>query len=285
MKSTEFKDFSKKRISYVLATNNRSEFLKSFLINWSQFKKPIDELIIVDGSMSSESKKIIDDFDEIVDLYVSEPDLNGVEAYNKGYLLAQGEFIKNVMDDDIFHPEAFEQAVGVMQNNPSIDFLVCGGTRSRNGKDGYIYVAPKSNFGKSTDEVYNYTRSGAGFFFRRKLFALTGLWEVDSVSCDAAFIIRSISLGAKVRFCRINMVHHLLHADSKSVKDQEEKFIERDRLIRRYCSSQYQAKWFRNQKLYYKILKWLWKLYKSIFTNNFTNNNLKKDPIWDGGLS
>jgi glycosyltransferase involved in cell wall biosynthesis len=282
----KFNDYNKKRISFVLATNNREDYLESFLTRWNDFKKPIDELIIIDGSNNNKLSKVNERFPELVDIYISEKDLNGVEAYNKGFLLAQGEFVKNIMDDDDFYPEAFEKAVEVMRNNPELDFIVCGGTRSRDGNNGNIYVPPGSSFGKTTDEVYKYTRSGVGFFFRRKLLSLTGMWEVDSVSCDAAFLIRSISLGAHVRFCRINMVHHTLHNDSKSVKDQSEKFIERDKLIRQYCSEGFQRKWFRNQRWHIKFAK---RLLGMIITNVVNSDNSdykqKNDPIWDGGLS
>lgn len=280
-----FNEYSDKRITFIISTKDRPSNLRDALNGAKKYVTDKDELIVVDGSTNEDSLQVASEFSDLIDNYLLERDMNNPNALNKGLLIARGQYIKNISDDDEFYPQAIEQAYKVMIDNPEIDFLVCGGTRIREGVTGYVYVPPESSFGKDVDEVYKYTRCGAGFFFKRAMLHQVGFFDVKSVSCDAVFILQSIKFKAVVRFCRTNMFTHELTADSLSVTDQEEKYLERDRLIRQYCSKQFQAKWFRRQKSYYKLLKWFWKQYKSIFTNNLTNNNSKTEPIWDGGLS
>ena len=278
-----FEEYSSRRISFVLPTKNRAKQLREALLRCRDLVKPEDELIVIDGGSNDGTDDVVAEFADAVDVYISEPDVSNPEAFNKGFLLARGRYIKNLQDDDIFYPEAIEQAVDVMEQNSEVDLIVCGGTRLRDGKETYVYVPPGSSFGESVDEVYRYTRSGAGFFFRRRLLHRAGLYEVDSVSCDAAFLIRSIGLDANVKFCRINMFYHPMGEDTFSVRNQQEKFLERDRLIRRYCSERFQKEWFRRRSLRRRAFMALRRL---VATGRLRQQpEDKQTPVWDEGFS
>jgi len=279
----DFQDTASKRISYVLITKDRPKYLAKALLNCRNLVQANDELIVVNGGPDDEIDHLIDGYSDIVNIYISESDLSAPEAFNKGFLLTRGKYIKVLQDDDVFYPEAMEQAVKVMDETPELDLMVCGGTRVRDGKVGWVYARPGSNYGKLVDDVYKNTRSGAGFFFRRRILHRVGLWEVDSVASDAAFLIRSVSLKATVKFCRINMFYHELHADSISIRDQQKKYVERDRQIRRYCSERFQKEWFRRKSLPRRALR---AARRVVTTGRLRQPPQERPaPIWDGGFS
>ena len=277
-----FEDHASKRVSFILPTKNRARQLREALIRCRDLVKPEDELIVVDGASEDDTDQVVEEFSDLVDVYVAEADTGNPEGYNKGSLLARGKYIKNLADDDIFFPEAVEQAVQVMEENPEVDLLVCGGTRLRNGKESFIYVPAGSTFGRSVDHVYKYTRSGAGFLFRKRLLHRVGLYEVNSVSCDAAFLLRSISLDATVRFCRINMFYHRMGEDSFSMRNRKEKLLERDRLIRMYCSKRFQREWFLKRSMPGRVAR---RIRCLLAGRRELQSDESQAPVWDGGFS
>jgi glycosyltransferase involved in cell wall biosynthesis len=281
--SLRFDDYASKRISFVLPTKNRAEQLREALGRCRDLVGPEDELIVIDGGSDDDTAQVVEEFLDIVDTFISEPDVSGPEAYNKGFLLAKGKYIKGLQDDDVFYPKAMERAVEVMEETPELDLMVCGGTRLLEGKENFIYVPPGSSFGRSVDDVHKYTRSGVGFFFRRRLLHRVGLYETESAACDAALLIRSVSLKADVRFCRINMFYHPLNEDSHSVRNEREKYAERDWLIRKYCSEQFKKEWFRRRSLPWRALRAVRRL---AATGRLRQPPQERPaPVWDGGFS
>ena len=312
-----FETYNSKRISYIIATKNRVDKLNESLTSCRNFKGPDDELIIIDGVSKDNTEDIIKRFSDIIDIYVSEPDINDREAWNKGFLLATGKYIKPLPDDDIFYKDALEQAYQVMESNTEVDLIIPGGIRTRNGKWGgrYMYYPPGTNFGSSVDNFYKkgWSVSGCGIFFRRKLLSRVGLWEVNSVSPDHCFLIRSISLGAKIKFCRVNMYLHDLNSNSVTIKDHKYKYKEVDRIIRTYSSKEFQNSYFRPMlsleryigrhrypnsfpKVYYreksiiyrlirKMIQFIYKPYRKLVNKEETVEKEKIEPIWDGGFS
>lgn len=73
------------------------------------------ELIVVDGQSSDGSTKVLEDFDDLVDLWVSEPDGGIYDAMNKGVQLARGDYI-NFMNsgDNFFDRSVIGQACEVI---------------------------------------------------------------------------------------------------------------------------------------------------------------------------
>jgi|TARA_Y100000310_G_scaffold250701_1_gene257029 glycosyltransferase involved in cell wall biosynthesis len=312
-----FDIYNSKRISYIIATKNRVDKLNESLTSCRKFKGPDDELIIIDGVSKDNTEDIIKRFSDIIDIYVSEPDINDREAWNKGFLLATGKYIKPLPDDDIFYKDALEQAYQVMESNTEVDLIIPGGIRTRDGKwsGRYMYYPPGTNYGSCVDDFYEkgLSVSGCGIFFKRKLFSLVGLWEVDSVSPDHCFLIRSISLGANVKFCRINMYLHDLNSDSVTIKDHKFKYAEVDRIIRTYSSKEFRKKYFRPMlvferyigrhrypnsfpKVYYqnksiiyrlirKMIRFIYKPYKILVNKEESIEKTIIEPIWDGGFS
>jgi glycosyltransferase involved in cell wall biosynthesis len=77
-----------KRVSYIVATKNRATpYLKNVLIFLKDIISSRDEIIVVDGFSSDNSREIIDEFIDIIDVFISEPDMNliGKWSIHKNY--------------------------------------------------------------------------------------------------------------------------------------------------------------------------------------------------------
>ncbi len=289
-----FQDYATKRISYVLPTRNKAQFIGKALDMAKRMVGPEDELIVVDGGSTDRTAEIVASYGDLVDVFISEPDLSPSHASNKGMLTARGKYIKWLTDDDEFFPEAMEQAIEVLEAHPEIDVLLCGGTRETNSRVTLVFVPPGANYGKSPEDIFKHTGSGTGILIRRSALSQIGLIDPLSVPSDGEFLARAIANKATVKFCRINMFHNTIFEHSAVVFRRRAWERDMSRIARRYCSRWFYLKYLvktsilRNRILgtpaiagrsfVLAALAWL--------GNKRAQTKLHpQESMWDGGLS
>ena len=285
-KADTFDSFFPKRVSFCLVTKNKAPHLAEALNAYrsSGIIKPEDELIIIDGNSTDQTKEVIRKFLDIVSVFISEPDISGEHALNKAILLSRGKYIKLITDDDMFHAEALEKAVVIMETYPEIDMLLTGGTKEKKGVNKWNYYAPAgADYGKSVEDVFRYQgANGCGQLVRKSAYAKTGmLCPVGAMFSDKLQVIQFIRAGAIVKFCRINSFHHKIYDHSVLNLTREKLEKEILRLAKQYCSKrfywQYRTRAFiRGHPRLHKITSVLG-LYKS--------EDKKPSFPWDGGFS
>lgn len=316
---TSFDGHSAKRISYIVITKNRASLLDAFLTRARELVGAQDELIVIDGASSDGTKKVVQKYADLVDIFVSEKDRCANEACNKGILLARGKYIKLLLDDDIYYRDAMEKAVEVMEKHPEVDMLVCGGTKEIYGEDtpAYLerkrmrvseeggdgaragkivtsYLPPGVNYGKEAGDVFKYrAASSFGHFVRRKSHALGGLmsaWEGDM-----EYVLAFIKNGGNVKFCRIKMYHHVQSAISPeayiSMHETTRNLIHTimKRSMPRMWYYKFRLnKFIKKHPALYVPAKLYWKLagmLKNGKKNAIPFKVKEKDYVWDGGFS
>ncbi len=115
------------RVSYIIGSKNRAKFLKKSLQNIREFITKQDELIVIDGGSTDGTKALVAQNKDIITYFESEKDYGEAHALNKGILCSKGKYIKFLADDDYIYPEAMRYAISVLEKNPDIDALQCGG--------------------------------------------------------------------------------------------------------------------------------------------------------------
>ena len=289
--NSSFDKYSTKRVSYILVTKNRARFLKEALERAKKLKKENDELIVVDGSSTDNTLKVIKSFGNLIDKYISEPDISPTHATNKAILLSQGKYIKLIPDDDIFYERAMEQALTILEKHPEIDILECGGI-SYNKTTKIIdtfYKPPGINFGQNIDDMFRFRSSGLGLIIKRSVFSKVGLFPADDLISDATFIVNSFHGGIKLKFSRIKLFRFTIHGANTSLNPRASKLIYE--CIKDHASKKFFLRYAINWHISkYPALKYI--LLPVIFINNFIKKlgnkkgSLEK-PIyrWDGGFS
>ncbi len=283
-----FENLCQKRISFILLTKNRAAFFEKALVGFRDLKGRDDEMIVIDGGSDDTTKEIVARHKDVVDIFISEPDTSGPDAFNKGVLFARGKYIQLLTDDDIFFREGMEHAVNTMDKNPEIDLLVCGGTKEKDGRilKSTKYIPPGIPYGKHVEDVFHYKAgAGLGLFIRRKSLARMGILvpcerdkRLNHVS-DLATVSAFITKGGVVKFCRVRLYHHIINSQGVSVKNEGSSYADRW-LVRQHCSYRFYLR--------YCLVKFL-KRHRNIFgsLHSFVLDTVPKDTdvIWDGGLS
>lgn len=81
------------RITHLITTRNRCEYLTRTLANVREFITPDDELIVIDGGSSDRTVEILEANRDLVTFFLSEPDKGEAHAFNKGWRRARGKDI------------------------------------------------------------------------------------------------------------------------------------------------------------------------------------------------
>lgn len=236
-KST-FEAYASKRVSFIITAKNRAEYLQKTLELHRELIKPDDELIIIDGCSTDHTSEVVNQYADQVDIFISEPDLSPGHALSKGMLVSRGKYIKQLPDDDVIYPAAMEQAIQVLEEHPEVDLLVCGGTRQRGDKITTVWLPPGTNYGSAMEDVFTYGACGIGFVIRRSALPLIGLYPLG-IADDREFAIHAIENGANVKFCRINLFHHVIHEHSCVIKEAPAHKSHNYSLIRQHCSKRF----------------------------------------------
>jgi len=86
------------------------------------------ELIIIDGASSDTTTKIVESYEEQIDVFISESDEGVYDAWNKGIKLSRGEWIMFVGADDQLFPNALESYLNILNTNLVGDDVnyICG---------------------------------------------------------------------------------------------------------------------------------------------------------------
>jgi glycosyltransferase involved in cell wall biosynthesis len=275
------------RVSYVVATKDRLKTIRAAMPMWRRLKGRGDEFIVVDGGSTDGSQQFLRQAGSgLVDRLISEPDRSESHALSKGFLLARGEWIKPMTDDDIFFPEALEKAYQTMSWRPEIDVLITGG-EFVNGLRGSGSDLP-TDFQWYPDTLsprdgYTYSMMcGEGMVVRRSSLALTGLSDPRHVEADCSFLTQAFLRGAVIRYLRVKGFRHILNEESISqVRRQGAIKFSADIFKDFHCPVSWRWNlWARRSRLKYVIRPW--GLWRPLARRLGIREGWPKEPPWDG---
>ncbi len=130
------------------------------------------ELIVIDGKSGDETNKLLENYKDDIDIWVSEKDQNLWDAWNKGFILARGSFVGIVDSSNILYPSALDILNKYIIDDSSVDFI-CGTVK----KDNKIYAGYRPN---DIYRQFNIIPSTVvGFYIKLKSLRKIGLLNVN----------------------------------------------------------------------------------------------------------
>jgi glycosyltransferase involved in cell wall biosynthesis len=129
------------------------------------------EYIIIDGGSKDKTLDIINKYSSKIHYWVSEDDRGIYDAFNKGMLLARGDFIGIINSDDVYT----SNALGIIRNyilkNNNIDFIFGSVKKHWGVLHGYKPEKIKYSWGF-------YSSHSTGFFIKRESATEVGLYNI-----------------------------------------------------------------------------------------------------------
>jgi glycosyltransferase involved in cell wall biosynthesis len=211
------------RVSYLITTRNRAQFLQRTLDNVREFITPEDELLVIDGGSTDGTLEILEKNRDVVSFYLSEPDKCEAHAFNKGLFRARGRYIKPITDDDYLCPDAIRRLVSEMEADPDIDVIVCGGEVWRPTAKGFeldFYRRLPLDAQATPINIFTWAHHGLGMIVRKTAFELVGGAAGNYTSVDGDIFVRLIECGCSFRYLDLNLYKWYLHPHSGIFKRQ-----------------------------------------------------------------
>ena len=186
-------------ISYFVTTYNKLPYLQQMMARLVAARQPDEEIVVCDGGSTDGTADYLRGLYEAgqIQQFVSERDKGEAHGFNKGMLMARGELLKLITDDDAFCYPAIREARDFMLANPQVDALV--------GNTGLVHLEDLSYATLYEDVAANFERwrvkgdivwfIGLPLIIRRSVLALTGLFNTQSVQVDTEFTYRITSLN------------------------------------------------------------------------------------------
>ena len=144
------------------------------------------ELIVIDGNSGARTIKILKSYDNDIDIWISENDKGMWDAWNKGFQLANGDYVGIVDSSNILYSNSIKILVKYINMYQKYDFI-CGAVK----KDNKIYAGFRP---KDIKRQFNIIPSSiVGFFIKLESLKKVGLLNITyKYSSDYDLLYRII---------------------------------------------------------------------------------------------
>ena len=189
-------------LSYIISTFNKYFSLREVLSRLIEQLRSDEEIIVIDGGSTDGTAGYLHDLlrQRKIHYFVSEADRGEAHGFNKGIVVARGELIKVITDDDVFDWSAIRRCKAYMLEHPQADVLASSGAGAywSNAQDVTI-MEPTGEFQKWKDGGNPFAFPGIGLMIRRTSIPKIGLLHTGFKRVDAEYSLRITAL-------RVNLV-------------------------------------------------------------------------------
>jgi glycosyltransferase involved in cell wall biosynthesis len=176
-------------VTIITATYNASEYLARTINSVRNLTYDNVEWIIVDGGSTDGTIELIKQNEDVIDYWVSEADRGIYDAWNKGILLAKGDWISFIGAGDCYIPEAIDIYINAIRVSVSTPELASSRVRfvDRDGVTLRFYGEP-FHWGRFRKYM---TIAHVGALHNKVLFEKYGFFDMAySSSADYEFFMR-----------------------------------------------------------------------------------------------
>jgi len=208
------------RVSIVTPSFNQSKYLERTIQSVLNQDYVDIEYIIIDGGSEDGSLEIIQQYQDQIAYWISEPDKGQTDAINKGFAKASGDILAWINSDDTLEPGAVSRAVQILVENPGVG-MVYGHGFFINGEDQKIGEFPSAQ----TD--YRKLRRGYVHICQQAAFWRASLWKKIGPLDDSIYFAMDYDLWlrlakeASLLYVPEHWANFRLHNDTKTIAEDD----------------------------------------------------------------
>jgi len=178
-------------ISIITSTYNAATLLPRTIESIRRQSYDNIEFIVVDGASKDGSVDVLRANEDVIDYWISEPDSGIYDAWNKGVLLARGEWIAFLGSDDAYYSDAIQQYVHFIQENVARRFEYVS-TRVDLVNERQKYVRSIGRRWRWSQFQKKMSVAHVGSLHLRSLYERYGLYDTSyKIAADYEFLLRS----------------------------------------------------------------------------------------------
>jgi glycosyltransferase involved in cell wall biosynthesis len=203
-------------VTVVTPSFNQAGYLEETIQSVLHQTYPNIEYIIMDGGSTDKSQEIIKKYASKLAYWVSEKDRGQTDAINKGFAMAKGEVIAWLNSDDTLLPNAVEEAVAFLKENPDIG-LVYGDTNYIDENSQVIgrFPAAQTDLAKLRRGYVHIPQQAS--FFRKSLWDQVGPLDPEFFfAMDYDLWVR-LAGKSEVAYVKRYWANFRLHSDAKTI--------------------------------------------------------------------
>ncbi len=207
------------RISVIIPTYNRAEFLVEAIRSVLNQTFKDYEIIIVDDGSTDNTKAVLQKFSNKIRYFYQEN--KGVStARNRGIKEASGEYIAFLDSDDIWKINKLSKQIELIESNTKIG-LVCCLMDAVDSKGKLLnQIKPKVYPGRNFEEaILRGATYPSTFFIRRECFEEVGLFNENIVIFEDLDLYLRIVLKFKILIDNEPLVYYRIHSSSLTKND------------------------------------------------------------------
>ena len=192
-----------------------------------------EEIVVTDGASTDGTPEYLKELYEQgkIHQYISEKDAGEAHGYNKAMLMAKGELIKIITDDDVFYYPLIKECKKFMLENTQFDLLSGNIADMKDGINTNKRYED-DNFLKYKNEKKSFYFNGQPIFIRRRSLPLIGLLDTNFITVDVEFALRLTS-NKKIKLCWLTdfLSVRIDNSDSNYNKFRDQIIEQADRLL------------------------------------------------------
>lgn len=223
-------------LSYIMTTFNKLNFLKVTLPQLIEACAADEEIVIADGGSTDGTREYLEELykQRKIHQFVSEKDAGEAHGTNKTMLMARGELIKIITDDDVYHYPSISRCKSFMLKNNNIDILGFDGFGLNINHTDFQFVKANyvSGFKKWKIDKTPFLFCGLSYLIRKSSLAYMGLFNTNFKIVDIEYSIRVSSMQTNIAFYTGFAYVNIVNPASNSHKfyktiDKEKKLLKR----------------------------------------------------------
>ena len=192
------------RLSYIIATRNRLNFLKVTLKYLIENLGLEEEIVVVDGNSTDGAKEYLQQLfkQRKIHQFISEPDHNQAHGWNKALLMAKGIIIKKIIDDDVYDYKAIRNCADFMVENAGVDICISNCLSATLESPQHIHTESRASYYQKwkNKEIPCFTFSDVSMLTRRSSLSYLGLYDTQFAMMDWEYALRCSYLQANIAY-------------------------------------------------------------------------------------